>query len=101
MSQIVRFQSVYILDPSKVYLWRGFWTPTSFRVVVQEGGATGPVIYDHQENEHSGTTNWNPEAMFAFLGTNNALFTGFDGTRIGMTLRNLWVASTVRPATLP
>jgi hypothetical protein len=94
-----RFANIFRLDPSKVYLWQGFWTPTSFRLVVKEGGATGPVLYDEKVNATSGTTNWNPEAMFAFLGTNNGLFLDNDGTRVGMTLRNLWVGSTPRPTT--
>lgn len=96
-----RYASVYLLDPSKVYLWQALWTPTSVRVVVREGGATGPALYDFKVDATSGTTNWNPSVMYAFLGTNNALYTGFDGTRIGMTLRNLWVGSTPRPPTLP
>jgi hypothetical protein len=95
-----RYRSVYILDPSKVYLWQAFWTPTSVRVVVKEGGATGSVLYDFQDSADSGTTDWNPAVMYAFVGTNNATYTGFDGTRVGMTFRNLWVGSTPRPTTL-
>ena len=95
-----RYQSVYLLNPSKVYLWQAFWTPTSVRVVVKEGGTTGPVVYDFKVDATSGTTNWNPSVMYAFLGTNNASYTGFDGTRTGMTLRNFWVGSTPRPTTL-
>ena len=95
-----RYRSVYVLDPSKVYLWQAFWTPTSVRVVVKEGGATGSVLYDHQEVADTSTTDWNPPVMYAFVGTNNANYTGFDGTREGMTLRNLWVGSTPRPETL-
>ena len=67
---------------------------------MKEGGATGSVLYDFQDNADSGTTDWNPPAMYAFVGTNNANYTGFDGTREGMTLRNLWVGSTPRPDTL-
>ena len=89
-----RYQSVINLDPSKWYLFRALWTPTSVRVVVQDGGA---VVYDYQVAATSGTTNWNPSVMYAFLGTNNATYTGFDGTRIGMTVRNLWVGSSPRP----
>ena len=96
-----RFANIFLLDPSKVYLWQAFWTPTSFRLVVKEGGATGPVLFDETDDATSGTTNWNPEAMFPFLGTNNGAFVQFDGTRVGMTLKNLWVGSTPRPATLP
>src|SRR5262245_13214719 len=74
-----RYASVYVLDPSKVYLWQAFWTPTSVRVVVREGGATGPTLYDFTVRATSNTTDWNPSVMYAFLGTNNALYTGFDG----------------------
>ncbi len=95
-----RFQSVVVLDPSKVYLWQAFWSPTSARVVVKEGGTTGPVLYDRKKDAYSNTHDWNPDAMHVFLGTNNATYTGFDGTREGMTLRNLWVGSMPRPAGL-
>jgi hypothetical protein len=95
-----RYQSVVLLDPSLWYLWQVFWTPTSVRVVVNEGSATGPVVYDYKVDASTRTTDWNPSVMYAFLGTNNALFTGFDGTRMGMTLRNFWVGSTPRPAML-
>src|SRR5204862_4491231 len=30
-----RFKNIFILDPSKVYLFQAFWTPTSMRVVVK------------------------------------------------------------------
>jgi hypothetical protein len=96
-----RFNNIFLLDPSTMYLWQAFWTPTSFRLVVRQGGANGPVLLDDTENATSGTTNWNPEAMYPFLGTNNGAFVQFDGTRTGMTLKNLWVSSAPRPATLP
>jgi hypothetical protein len=94
-----RYQMVFILDPSKVYLWQGFWTPTSFRLVVKEGGTTGPVVYDQKSNATS-ASNWNPERMYAFIGTNNGAFVQYDGTRAGMTVRNVWVGNTPRPTTL-
>lgn len=96
-----RFNNIVALDPSKVYLWQGFWAPKTFRVVVREGGITGPVVYQEEQTSTASTTNWNPEAMYAFLGTNNGLYSfDNDGTRVGMTLRNLWVGSTARPAAL-
>jgi hypothetical protein len=96
-----RFNNVFLLDPSKVYLWQAFWTPTSFRLVVKEVGPTGPVVIDQTDNAVTNTTNWNPDLMFAFLGTNNGSFVEFDGTRIGMILKNLWVGSSPRPANIP
>ena len=81
----------------------------SMDVVRVEAGATlgpqgvrpGPVLFDLTENATSGTTDWNPPQMFAFLGTNNGAYVQYDGTRAGMTLRNLWVGNTPRPLTLP
>lgn len=95
-----RFQMIFSLNPSKVYLWQGFWTPTTFRLVVKEGGTTGPVVYDQKADAVPGTSNWNPQKMYAFIGTNNGAFLQNDGTRWGMTVRNLWVGSTPRPTTL-
>jgi hypothetical protein len=93
-----RYGAVVILDPTKVYLFQAIWTPTSVRVVVKESNG-GPTVYDHTEYAHS-PTNWNPAAMYAFIGTNNASYTGFDGTREGMIVRNLWVGATPRPGAL-
>jgi hypothetical protein len=95
-----RYTQVYNLDPSKVYLWQAFWTPSSFRLVVREGGATGPVLYDQLANASS-ASDWSPDRMYAFIGTNNAYYGAKeDGTRVGMIVRNLWVGSTPRPTTL-
>jgi len=88
----------YLLDPSKVYLWRGVWTRDSYRLIVREGGATGPLVYDFAIQ--SAQANWNPSKMYAFLGTDNGRFDVLDGTLRGITLRNLWVGSTPRPNTL-
>ena len=30
------FANVFILDPTKVYLWQAFWSPVSFRLVVEK-----------------------------------------------------------------
>jgi hypothetical protein len=96
---VSRYTQVYNLDPSKVYLWQAFWTPTSFRLVVKEGGATGTVLYDQTANATS-ASDWNVANMYAFIGTNNGAWVLPDGTRVGMIVRNLWVGSTPRPATL-
>lgn len=97
-----RFANIYSLDPTKVYLFQVYWTGTSVRVVVNEGSKAGPLVYDEKQNAYTNTTNWNPEAMYAFLGTNNAAYgSENDGSREGMTLKNLWVGNTPRPANIP
>jgi len=88
----------YLLDPTKMYLWRGVWTRDSYRVIVREGGATGPLIYDF--GIQSNQANWNPSKMYAFLGTDNGRYDVLDGSLRGITLRNLWVGSTPRPSSL-
>lgn len=93
-----RRQSVINPDPAKVYLWKGVWTPTSFRLVVKEGGAAGLTVYDYQMDASHGR--WNPSAMFAYVGSNYAQFTGGDGTFPGITVRNVWLGSMPRPASL-
>lgn len=97
---VSRYSMVFNLDPTKVYLWQGFWTPTSFRLVVREGGTTGPVVYDQKGDASFSAANWNPAHMYAFIGTSNGLYVRYDGTRAGMTVRNVWVGSTPRPTTL-
>jgi hypothetical protein len=94
-----RYTQVYNLDPSKVYLWQAFWTPSSFRLVVKEGGATGTVLYDQTANAAT-ASDWNVSNMYAFIGTNNGAWVKPDGTRVAMIVRNLWVGATSRPATL-
>ena len=92
-----RLGLTYVLDPSKVYLWRGIWSRDSYRLIVQDA-ATGAGVYDF--NIQSAQANWNPSRMFAFLGTDNGRFDAADGTLSGITLRNLWVGSTPRPSNL-
>jgi len=93
-----RLRMSFVLDPSKVYLWRGVWTRDSYRLIVREGDATGPLVYDF--TARSAQANWNPSKMFAFLGTDNGRFDVLDGTLRGITLRNLWVGRTPRPSSL-
>lgn len=93
-----RLTMSHVLNPSTMYLWRAVWTRDSYRVIVREGGATGPLVYDF--GIQSPQANWNPSKMFAFLGTDNGKFDVLDGTLRGITLSNLWVGSTPRPSSL-
>ena len=58
-----RFANTFILDPSKVYLWQAFWTPTSFRLV--ETAEERAVHLRRTQPRHQLEAE-----MFAFLGTN-------------------------------
>jgi hypothetical protein len=92
-----RLASSIVLDPTKMYLWRGIWTRDSYRVVVREG-LSGPVLYDLAVQNSQ--VSWNPSRMYALLGSDNGQFVSPDGTLPNITLRNLWVGSTPRPSSL-
>jgi hypothetical protein len=97
-----RFNNIYSLDPSKTYFFASYWTPSSVRVTVRENNATGAIVYDELVKATSGTTDWSPlDEVFAFIGTSNSNYTGFDGSRINAIWKNLWVGSTPRPANIP
>lgn len=90
-------RTVHILDSSRTYFWKATWG-SEFRLLVQEG-IGGPTIYDHGEPT-SGT--YNPSPHYAYLGANNRTFDpgNEEGTRPGIVIRNVWVGSRPRPATL-
>jgi len=94
-----RNQSVLMLDPSRTYFWQGIWTPQSFRLVVRDGGADGSVLYDYTMSANRGT-GFAPNPHFAFIGTNYERFVPDTGTFPGMIVRNVWLSSKPRPASL-
>ena len=94
-----RLQSVLILDPSRTYGWQGIWDATSFRLVVREGGIGGAVLYDYKMIAQGGA-GFAPSPHYAFLGTNYEKYVADTGTFPGMTVRNVWLGSRPRPASL-
>ena len=93
-----RSQSVILMDPGRWYFWQGIWTGTSFRLVVKDGGVNGSVIYDYQMSAPKG--NFSPPRLYAYVGSNNNAYVAGDGTYPGMTVRNVWLGNTPRPASL-
>jgi hypothetical protein len=93
-----RSQSVLMLDPSRTYFWQGIWTATSFRLVVRDGGGDGSVLYDTTMSVR--TAVFAPSPHYVFLGSNYERYTPLTGTFPGMIVRNVWVGSRSRPASL-
>lgn len=82
------------MNPSTTYLWTATWG-SRFRLTIREGGAAGPVIYDHSM-ETPGT--YSPTPHTVYLGANDAAFE--SGSFPGAIYRNLWVGTGPRPATV-
>lgn len=89
-----RTAGIRSLNPGTTYLWTATWGST-FRLVVREGGANGPVIYD-QSMATPGT--YNPTPHTVYLGATDANIE--SGSWPGAIYRNLWVGSGPRPATI-
>ena len=89
-----RLASVRNLDPNTYYYWRYTWGKT-VRVTVQTGGPTGPVIYDVSRNSNNGS--YNPQPMYAFIGT-PAGRSGAESASIpGTIYRNVWISTRPKP----
>jgi hypothetical protein len=91
-----RFASVFLLNPATTYHWKTTWGP-EFRVIVREGGITGPAIY----NIGMGTKgSYAPNPQYAYLGAP----VGRSGTEAasiaGTIYRNVWLSNRPRPASL-
>jgi hypothetical protein len=83
-------------DPNKSYLFTTTWDGF-FRVRIQEGGASGPEIYNfgkHYEGPYD------PNPHYAFIGAPVGR-SGTDGATVpGMIVRNVWISSRPRPAAI-
>lgn len=96
-----RSSSVFAFDPNKTYHFQAIWTSNSIRVVIKDGGVNGTVIYDRTEIAPGGTGPYAPSPHFAFIGTNNAVFSALEaGTWPGVTYSNVWLGNGPRPENL-
>jgi hypothetical protein len=87
-----RSANVVRLDPGTTYFWQGTWTQTSYRLVVRAGGPNGSVVID---TALSGGSSYSPSPHTAYIGINAG-----DGSFPGMIVRNVWLSSKPRPASL-
>lgn len=89
-----RLNSARVLDPNTWYYWRFTWGRT-VRLTVQQGGPTGPTIYDITRNSGNGT--YSPQPHYAFIGT-PAGRSGIESASIpGTIYRNVWISPRPRP----
>ncbi|MGE3957350.1 MAG: hypothetical protein AB7H96_11575 [Vicinamibacterales bacterium] len=89
-----RLSSVVNLDPNTWYYWRYTWG-SAVRVTVQQGGPTGPVLYD--VTRQSGNGSYNPQPHYAFVGT-PAGRSGIESATIpGTIYRNVWISTRPKP----
>jgi hypothetical protein len=95
-----RTANVKALSPTQTYLWQANWTPTTFRLLIREGGAAGPVIYDYTITAPPNTGPYAPAPHFAYLGANSKVFDTETGSWPGAIYRNVWIGAAARPASL-
>ncbi|HEY3380971.1 MAG TPA: hypothetical protein VGK32_04340 [Vicinamibacterales bacterium] len=94
-----RNDSVMYLNPTTTYYWQASWTANSFRVLVKAGGINGSVIYDYTINAAGGGP-YAPSPHVAYLGSNAGALGTDTGSFAGATIRNVWLSSRPRPASL-
>ncbi len=91
-----RFASVFLLDPSHDYYWKGTWS-NGFRLVVLDGGQNGSPLYDYGITANVAYT---PRDHWAYLGA-PAGRSGIESASIpGTIYRNVWLGNRPRPVTL-
>jgi hypothetical protein len=95
-----RAASIVMLDPSRTYLWAGIWNTSSFRLVIRDGGASGPVVYDHTITAPGGAGPYAPSPHFAYLGANSGPAGVDTGSWPGAIYRNVWLGDRPRPTSL-
>jgi hypothetical protein len=91
-----RRTSVRLLDPARTYHWRATWG-TGINVLVQEDRIGGNTIYSHGQSRGG---SYNPSPHYAYLGANNGSICAEEGSRPGVTYRNVWISNRPRPASL-
>jgi hypothetical protein len=93
-----RSSAVFSFDPNKTYHFQAIWTSNSIRVVIKDGGVNGTTIYDRSEFAPGGTGPYAPSPHYAFIGTNNAVFSALEaGTWPGVVYSNVWLGGGPRP----
>jgi hypothetical protein len=77
------------------YLWEATWRNNFFNVLIREGGAHGPVIYDKGKPFEGDP--YDPSPHVAYLGAPVGR-SGPDGASVdGVIIRQVWISSRPRP----
>jgi hypothetical protein len=92
-----RFASVFLLNPSTVYHWKGTWG-SSFRLIVREGGVSGNTVYDFGVPTPRGA--YAPNPHYAYLGAPVGRSGGESASIAGTIYRNVWLSNRPRPDSL-
>jgi hypothetical protein len=90
-----RNSSVFALDPNTTYYWKYTWGSQQVRVTVKAGGINGATIYDLARNSTNGS--YNPQPMYAFIGTPTGRSGAESATIPGAIYRNVWIGARPRP----
>jgi hypothetical protein len=92
-----RLSSVFLLNPSTTYHWKGTWG-SEFRLVVREGGVNGSTLYDFGLPTPRGV--YAPNPHYAYLGAPVGRSGNESASIAGTIYRNVWLASRPRPQSL-
>ena len=90
-----RNSSVFALDPNTTYYWKFTWGSQEVRTTVKVGGINGPTIYDLARPVTDGS--YNPQPMYAFIGTPTGRSGGESASIPGTIYRNVWIGARPRP----
>jgi hypothetical protein len=85
-----------VFDPSQAYLFTATWNGV-FNVRIQQGGASGPTIYNKGKGYRGA---YDPEPHFAFVGAPIGRSGLTAATVPGMIVRNVWISPRPRPASI-
>ena len=92
-----RQASVILLNPSTTYHWKFTWGP-EIRLIMREGGMTGPPLYDRAKLAPNGR--YDPNPHMAYLGAPTGR-SGVESASIaGTVYRNVWLGNQPRPESL-
>jgi hypothetical protein len=97
-STATRMASVFLLDPSRTYHWKGTWDHRGFRLQVMEGGVSGTTFYDQAVTDDR--VDYLPRPHYAYLGAPTGRSGNESASIPGAIYRNVWLANRSRPASL-
>lgn len=89
-----RLASAVNLDPNTVYFWKFTWG-SEVRLVVRQGSATGPILYNVGVASPRGS--YRPTPWYAYLGAPTGSSGAESASAPGAIYKNVWISSRARP----